>query len=53
MKIRPEDFFEVMKALERVNERAGKMDTTVTVVATAKPGQSFMANTMEDGRSGC
>lgn len=36
----------MMKALERLNDRPGKMDTTVTVVATAKPGQSFVAHTM-------
>jgi len=37
-----------MKALERLNERTEKMDTTVTVVAMAKPGQSFVANTMHN-----
>ncbi len=48
MKIQPEDFFEVTKAFERLNDRAGKMDITVTVIATAKPGQSFVANTMHN-----
>jgi hypothetical protein len=46
MKIGPEDFFAVMKALERLNDRAGKID--IMVVATAKPGQFFVANTMHN-----
>jgi hypothetical protein len=37
-----------MEAVERLNDRAGKMDITVMVVATAKPGQSFVANTMHN-----
>ncbi len=48
MKIKPGDFFEVMKALEKLNDRSEKMETTVTLIATAKPGQSFVANTMHN-----
>src|SRR6266536_2161831 len=48
LQIKPEDFFEVTKALERLNERSATMDTTVTVIATAKPGQPFVANTLHN-----
>jgi len=48
LQIKPEDFFEVTKALERLNDRSAIMDTTVTVIATAKPGQPFIANTMHN-----
>jgi len=43
---RPSDFFEVMKALEKLNDRAISM--TIAVVATAKPGEAFVANTMHN-----
>jgi hypothetical protein len=43
---RPTDFFEVMKALEKLNDRA--MSMTIAVVATAKPGEVFVANTMHN-----
>ena len=48
LQIKPEDFFEVTKALERLNDRSATMDTTVTVIATAKPGQPFVANTLHN-----
>src|SRR5437588_1666586 len=48
LQIKPEDFFEVTKALERLNDRSATMDTTVTVMATAKTGQPFVANTMHN-----
>jgi len=48
MKIKPDDFYEVSKALERLNDQAATMDTTVTVIATAKAGQLFNANTMHN-----
>ena len=48
MKIKPDDFYEVSKALERLNDQAVTMDTTVTVIATAKAGQLFNANTMHN-----
>ena len=48
LQIKPEDFFEVTKALERLNDRSATMNTTVTVIATAKPGQPFVANTMHN-----
>ncbi len=48
LQIKPEDFFEVTKALERLNERSATMDTTVTVIATAKSGQPFVANTLHN-----
>src|SRR6266700_6996457 len=43
---RPTDFFEVMKALEKLNDRA--MSMTIAVVATAKPGEAYVANTMHN-----
>ena len=43
---RPTDFFEVMKAFEKLNDRAISM--TIAVVATAKPGEAFVANTMHN-----
>ncbi len=43
---RQTDFFEVMKALEKLNDRAISM--TIAVVATAKPGEAFLANTMHN-----
>lgn len=48
LQIKPEDFFEVTKALERLNDRSATMDTTVTVIATAKPGQPFVVNTLHN-----
>jgi hypothetical protein len=48
MRIKPGDFFEVTKALERLNDRSATMDTTVIVIATAKPGQPFNANTLHN-----
>jgi hypothetical protein len=48
MKIKPVDFYEVTKAMERLNDQAATMDTTVTVIATAKAGQPFNANTMHN-----
>lgn len=48
MQIQPGDFFEVTKALETLLELASSMETTITVVATAKPGQSFTANTLHN-----
>jgi hypothetical protein len=43
---RPSDFFEIVKALEKLNDRA--MSMTIAVVATAKPGETFVANTMHN-----
>ena len=48
MQIKPGDFFEVTKALERLNERSASMETTMTVIATAKPGQPFNANMLHN-----
>ncbi len=48
IRIKPGDFFEVTKALERLNDRSATIDTTVIVVATAKPGQPFNANTLHN-----
>jgi hypothetical protein len=48
VKIKPDDFYEVTKALERLNDQSMIMDTTVTVIATAKAGQLFNANTMHN-----
>ncbi len=48
VKIKPGDFYEVTKALERLNDQSTIMDTTVTVIATAKAGQPFNANTMHN-----
>ncbi len=48
LKVKPGDFFYVMKAVERLNERAASMETTVNVVATAKPDQPFVANTLHN-----
>ncbi len=48
MQIKPGDFFEVTKALERLNERSAGMETTMTVIATAKPGQPFNANMLHN-----
>ena len=42
------DFFYVMQALERLNERAASMETTVSVVATAKTDQMFVANILHN-----
>ena len=46
MQIKPEDFFEVTKALLRLNECTTTLDTTMIVIATAKPGQPFNANSL-------
>lgn len=35
-----------MEVLERLSNRVVKIETTVTAIATAKPGQTFGANTM-------
>jgi hypothetical protein len=43
---KPTDFYEVMKALEKLNDRAMSMD--IAVVATAKTGEAFVANTMHN-----
>ena len=43
---KPTDFYEVMKALEKLNDRA--MSMTIAVVATAKQGEAFVANTMHN-----
>ncbi len=48
LKVKPGDFFYVMQALERLNERTGSMETTVSVVATAKPDQPFVANILHN-----
>jgi hypothetical protein len=48
MNIKPGDFFEVSKALEKLNDLVDTMDTTVTVFATAKSGQPFHANTLHN-----
>jgi hypothetical protein len=48
IRIKPGDFFEVTKALERLNDRSATIDTTVIVIATAKPGQPFNANTLHN-----
>jgi hypothetical protein len=48
VRIKPGDFFEVTKALERLNESSATIDTTVIVIATAKPGQPFNANTLHN-----
>jgi len=48
MQIKQEDFFEVIKALERLSDRAAKLDTTMLVIATARPGQAFNANSLHN-----
>jgi hypothetical protein len=48
MKVKLADFFEVMKALEKLNERALSMEMSVSVVARAKPDQPFVANTLHN-----
>ena len=48
LQIKPEDFFEVTKALEKLNDRSLSMETIVNVIATAKPGQPFIANTLHN-----
>jgi len=48
IRIKPGDFFEVTKALERLNDRSATIDTTVIVIAMAKPGQPFNANTLHN-----
>lgn len=48
LKAKLDDFYYVMKALERLNERAASLETTVSVVATAKPNQPFVANTLHN-----
>jgi hypothetical protein len=48
LQIKPEDFFEVTKALEKLNDRSASMETMVSVIATAKPGQPFTANIMHN-----
>jgi hypothetical protein len=40
------DFYEVMKALEKLNERA--MSMNISVVTTAKPDEAFVANTIHN-----
>ncbi len=46
--IKQADFFEVTKALERLNDRAAPLDTTMIVIATARPGQPFNANSLHN-----
>ena len=46
LKCKPGDFFEVMKALEKLNDRAASMN--IAVIAAAKPGEAFVANTMHN-----
>jgi hypothetical protein len=48
MQIKQEDFFEVTKALERLSDRAATLDTTMIVIATARPGQPFNANSLHN-----
>jgi uncharacterized RmlC-like cupin family protein len=48
LKVKPGDFFYVMQALERHNERAASMETMVSAVATAKTDQPFVANTLHN-----
>ncbi len=48
LKVKPGDFFYVMQALERLNDKAASMETTVSVVATAKTDQPFVANTLHN-----
>ena len=48
LRCKPTDFYEVVKALEKLNDRAMSMNIAVAVVATAKPGASFVANTMHN-----
>ena len=43
---KPSDFYEVMKALEKLNERA--MSMNIAVIAAAKPSEAFVANTMHN-----
>jgi hypothetical protein len=37
-----------MKAIEKLNDRAMSMNIAVAVVATAKPGATFVANTIHN-----
>ena len=46
LKCKPGDFFEVMKALEKLNDRA--MSMNIAVVATAKLSEAFVANIMHN-----
>lgn len=46
VQINAKQFFDLLQALERLNERSVGMD--VTVIATAKPNQPFIANTMHN-----
>ena len=46
LKCKPGDFFEVMKALEKLNDRAASMN--IAVIAAAKPGEAFIANTLHN-----
>jgi hypothetical protein len=45
---KPDDLFEVMKALDKLNERSMSMNITVFAVASAKPDQPFIANTLHN-----
>src|SRR5258707_2408020 len=44
----PDDLFEVMKALDKLNDRSMSMNITVFAVASAKPDQPFIANTLHN-----
>jgi hypothetical protein len=48
LRCKPSDFYEVMKALEKLNDRAKSMNISIAVDATAKPGATFVANTMHN-----
>lgn len=44
----PDDLFEVMKALDKLNDHSMSMNITVFAVASAKPDQPFIANTLHN-----
>jgi hypothetical protein len=48
LRCKPTDFYEVMKALEKLNDRAKSMNISIAVDATAMPGATFVANTMHN-----
>jgi hypothetical protein len=45
---KPDDLFEVMKALNKLNEHSMSMNVTVFAVASAKPDHPFIANTLHN-----
>lgn len=48
LRCKPTDFYEVVKAIEKLNDRAMSMNIAVEVFASAKPGATFVANTMHN-----